>query len=144
MLSKIDRDKLLSGDTFIIATDFDNTLVDVEGYSYPDFGEPTEWFSQLKNLRKHYPNIEVILYTCREGQDLEAAIKFCMENGLIFDSVNEDTHSTSKWKTPGRKPFAHIYVDDRAISYNHKQYRRLKDTRLNGILRSIDILTKMS
>ena len=145
MLSCVDRDRLLSGQSFIIATDFDDTLVDTEGYSYPNFGKPTEWFFQLKKLMEHYPNISVILFTCREGDDLDMAVNFCRENGLEFDSVNEDIPSTLAWKKiKSRKPFAHIYVDDRAVSYNHKQYNRLGDNRLNNILRSMHILHKLS
>lgn len=99
----------------------------------------------LKKLKEHYPNISVILYTCREGDDLDAAIDFCSRNGLRFDAVNEDIPSTLAWKKiKSRKPFAHIYVDDRAVSYNHKQYNRLGDARLNNILRSMHILHKMS
>ena len=114
MLRSSDYARLIQGRNFVIATDFDGTLV--ESDEYPKFGDPTKWFKFLKFLRSNFKNVQIILYTCREGKELSSAIDFCTCNGLMFDAVNEDVPSTLVWKKKSRKPFAHIYVDDRALS----------------------------
>lgn len=110
MLRSSDYARLIQGRNFIIATDFDGTLVSI------DNGEPTKWFKFLKFLRSNFKNVQIILYTCREGKELSSAVDFCACNGLMFDAINEDVPSTLVWKKKSRKPFAHIYVDDRALS----------------------------
>ena len=97
----------------IIATDFDDTLV--EAKRFPEFGEPTPWFHIVKKLQDNFPNLKLILFTCREGKYLTDALIFCNENGLMFDAVNSDVPSSIKWKGKTRKPFAHVYVDDRNL-----------------------------
>lgn len=113
MLRCADVMKLMDGMNFIIATDFDDTLVYTD--KYPNFSGTTQWFHQLKELQEKFPNLQTILWTCRADKPLEDAVKFCKNNGLRIDAVNEDVKSTLKWKGKTPKPFAHIYVDDRAI-----------------------------
>lgn len=108
-----DFDRLVTGKEFIIATDFDDTLVNAG--EYPEFKGKTKWFYELLGTKKEYPNVKIILWTCREGKELEDAVAFCRENGLEFDAVNEDVSSSLEWKGKTRKPFAHIYVDDRCV-----------------------------
>lgn len=107
-----DLDRLLLGKNFVIAVDFDDTLV--ETTEYPYFGQTTEMFHKLLRIQKEFPNTQFILYTCREDKELDMAVKFLEINGFRIDAVNTDVESTLKWKNPGRKPFAHIYIDDRA------------------------------
>ena len=107
-----DLDRLISGKNFVIAVDFDDTLV--ETTEYPYFGQTTEMFHNLLRIQRDFPNTQFILYTCREGKELDAAVNFLKTNGFRIDAVNTDVESTLKWKRPGRKPFAHIYIDDRA------------------------------
>lgn len=33
--------------------------------------------------------IKLILWTCRNGQTLDAAVAFCKQYGLVFDSVSQ-------------------------------------------------------
>ena len=105
--------KLKANKEVIIATDFDGTLV--EAKRFPKFGKPTLWFHIAKKLQDNFPNIKLILWTCREGKYLESAITFCHQNGLMFDAINSDVPSSIKWKGKTRKPFAHVYVDDRNL-----------------------------
>lgn len=98
----------------IIATDFDDTLVKAK--KFPEFGETTPWFHVVKKLKDKYRNLKLILFTCREGEYLASALQFCHQNGLFFDAVNSDVPSSVKWKGKTRKPFAHIYVDDRNVT----------------------------
>ena len=106
--------RLKANKEVIIATDFDGTLV--EAKRFPKFGKPTLWFHIAKKLQDNFPNIKLILWTCREGKYLESAITFCHQNGLMFDAINSDVPSSIKWKGKTRKPFAHIYVDDRNVT----------------------------
>lgn len=109
----MDFDRIFKGEEFIIATDFDDTLV-LSG-KFPKFDKTTKWFHTLKATKEEYPNVKVILWTCREGKYLEDAVAFCKEHGLEFDAVNEDIPSSLAWKGKTRKLFAHIYVDDRCV-----------------------------
>ena len=81
-----DLDRLISGKNFVIAVDFDDTLV--ETTEYPYFGQTTEMFHKLLRIQKEFPNTQFILYTCREGKDLDMAVKFLETNGFRIDAVN--------------------------------------------------------
>lgn len=106
--------RLKANKEVIIATDFDDTLV--EAKRFPKFGKPTAWFHTVRELQKNFPKLKLILFTCREGKYLESALQFCHQNGLTFDAVNSDVPSSIKWKGKTRKPFAHVYVDDRNVT----------------------------
>ena len=105
--------RLKANKEVIIATDFDDTLV--EAKQFPKFGKPTPWFHVAKKLQENFPKLKLILWTCREGKYLESALAFCHQNGLMFDAINSDVSSSIKWKGKTRKPFAHVYVDDRNL-----------------------------
>lgn len=94
----------------IIAVDFDNCL-SLHG-KYPIPGEPnTKLFEYLINRQKDGDRI--ILWTCREGSDLDHAFHFCRANGLLPDHVNEnDPSMIQKFGNDSRKIFAHLYIDD--------------------------------
>ena len=106
--------RLKANKEVIIATDFDDTLV--EAKQFPKFGKPTPWFHVAKKLQENFPKLELILWTCREGKYLESALAFCQQNGLMFDAINADVPSSIKWKGKTRKPFADVYVDDRNLT----------------------------
>ena len=114
--------RLKANKEVIIATDFDGTLV--EAKRFPKFGKPTLWFHIAKKLQDNFPNIKLILWTCREGKYLESALAFCHQNGLMFDAINSDVPSSIKWKGKTRKPFAHIYVDDRNLDIKSAVFLR--------------------
>lgn len=72
----------------IYAVDFDGTLNLAD--RYPELGEPNR--ELIKFLReKQRQGDKIILWTCREGELLEAAVLFCQENGLTFDAINDNT-----------------------------------------------------
>ena len=105
----------------IIAVDFDGCLS--LGASYPDIGKPnTELISiliQLENLGH-----TTILWTCREGNELNEAIDWCARQGLCFDYVNQNV----PWLGfDSRKVVADWYIDDRAVN-------TLDKTKLRAIL----------
>ena len=96
----------------VIAVDFDGTICRSK---WPDIGEANnnliEW---LKDCRRN--GDKLILYTCREGNLLSAAIMWCMARGLEFDAVNDNLpEMIERFGNNSRKISADIYLDDRAI-----------------------------
>lgn len=96
----------------IVAVDFDGTL---HKGTWPDIGRVAPYAKEM--LRKikedgHY----VILYTCREGDDLVRAINWLLQEGIVFDRVNDNhpnnvcTHGNNS-----RKVYADVYIDDRQV-----------------------------
>lgn len=71
----------------ILAIDFDGTIT--RHSRYPQIGEPnTELIEWLK--REKEGGVKLILWTCRVGDLLNQAVKFCEKQGLYFDAVNEN------------------------------------------------------
>ena len=97
----------------IYAVDFDGTLCAND--NYPDIGEPDlKLIEYLKGLQEQGDIL--ILWTCRCGQPLAAAIKWCESYGLKFDYVNENTpHMIECFGNDNRKIFANYYIDDRML-----------------------------
>lgn len=92
----------------IIAVDFDGTLCNP---CYPEIGKAhSEIIELLKRIKAD--GHRLILWTCRDGAPLYAAIAWCKEHGLEFDAHNENVEEC-KWMT-GPKVYADIYLDDRA------------------------------
>ena len=94
----------------IIAIDFDNTLFETE---YPTILRPILPVIQMaKHERKH--GAKLILWTCREGPELDAAVEACRAEGLEFDAVNDNLpEEKAKWGNNPRKVAATEYWDDR-------------------------------
>lgn len=97
----------------IIAVDFDGTL---NLNQYPDYSTPN-WPLIMKLKDEQLSGAKLILWTCREGQDLDNALMSCKSWGLEFDSVNENLiECKSHWGNDTRKIGATIYIDDKAIT----------------------------
>ena len=96
---------------YAVAIDFDGCLCQNK---YPEIGEPN-WC--VIYLAKAYQaeGAALILWTCREGELLHAAVEACESWGLTFDAVNENL---SSWKeaygNDPRKIGANEYWDDKA------------------------------
>ena len=103
----------------IIAVDFDDTLC---MNKWPDIGEPNqsliEWLKQEK-----LTGTKLILWTCRTGDMLELAVKWCADHGLYFDAINDNIpEATEKFGSNSRKVFADIYIDDKALQIKAEQW----------------------
>lgn len=100
-------------DYAVIAIDFDGTLFETD---YPEIIKPISPVIELaKVLRKE--GAKLILWTCREGTELEAAVEACREQGLEFDAVNDNLPELKeKWKNNPRKIAADEYWDDHNMS----------------------------
>lgn len=94
----------------IIAVDFDGTLCENK---YPEIGEPRRnVIDYVKTRREH--GDKIILWTCRVGEMLENAVKWCAERGLKFDAVNANLPEViESFGGDTRKIFANEYIDDR-------------------------------
>lgn len=69
----------------IIAIDFDGTICQNE---YPEIGDPIPLaIESIKELKER--GHDLILWTCRQGELLDDAVKWCKEHGIPFDLVNE-------------------------------------------------------
>jgi hypothetical protein len=102
----------------VVAFDFDETI-------FPYSGKfKTDQVMDLALRCQSSKKCSMILYTCREDEKLEAAIKYCDEKGLYFHAVNESL-------TPGfncRKPFYNILLDDKAgLPYTYDILTRFLD-----------------
>ena len=99
----------------IYAVDFDGTL---SRGRWPDLGEPNEiLFDFLKQQKEK--GARVILDTCRNGEQLEAAVSYCRDWGLEFDAVNENLPELIElYGRDTRKINADFYIDDRAVNPN--------------------------
>lgn len=98
-----------------LAVDFDGTLFKEGAYPVP--GLPIE---KNINLCKRWRELDLvlILYTAREGQNLDIALTACQEQGLEFDYVNENLPWAIEQWGDHRKVVADFYLDDRAVSTN--------------------------
>ena len=102
----------------VIAVDFDGTLCT---RNWPNIGEPnTELITQL--IEEQEAGAAVILFTCRDKQLLKDAVKWCKQQGLVFDEVNRNLKERVRaYKSDPRKISADVYVDDRAAAFSFGQ-----------------------
>jgi hypothetical protein len=92
--------------SIIIAVDFDDTIYN---YSGQDFD--VDYVIDLIKQCQLELGAKVILFTCRENELLEAALKYCSEKDLYIDRANT---SLENYEYPSRKPFYNILLDDKA------------------------------
>ena len=96
----------------LIAVDFDGTIVTHE---YPRIGKEIPFaIDTLKRLQQ-FPDYQLVLWTVREGQELEEAVEFCREKGLEFYAVNKNYPEESAEHPEPRKLKADMCIDDRNL-----------------------------
>lgn len=99
----------------VFAVDFDGTLSFAE---WPGAGNPNDRLIDFLKKRQNKGD-RIILWTCREGRDLETAVTWCGNLGLYFDAVNDNLpERVEKYGCNSRKVSCDFYIDDRAISGN--------------------------
>ena len=102
-----------NGRATILAIDFDGTLC---VHKFPEIGEPfLDVINDLIEFRKQ--GGKLILWTCRDGNDLFKAIKWANDFGLWFDAINEDTEwvRNNYGRIKSCKVCADFYIDDRNL-----------------------------
>ena len=96
-----------------IAVDFDGTIVE---HAYPEIGRERPFATETLRMliADHH---KLILWSCREGELLKAAVDWCRERGIEFYAVNKDypeekvefnNHFSRKLKVD-------LFIDDRNI-----------------------------
>lgn len=106
-------------DCTIYAVDFDGTLCEE---AYPLIGRPNtaliEWLKERKASGD-----KLILWTSRVGPYLLEAVNWCRNQGLIFDTVNENLPEIialympqQQGIRPSPKVTADVYIDDKACN----------------------------
>ena len=97
----------------IIAIDFDGTICNS---NYPALGEPMP--HAIESVRElHQAGHFLILWTCRQGEQLNEALQWCKQNGLSFHAVNDHNPDNLKFfgGVGGKKVYADVYIDDKNI-----------------------------
>ncbi len=96
----------------IIAVDFDGTIVNHE---YPSIGKEIPFaIDTLKRLQTECQHI-LILWTVREGKELDEAIEFCKTRGLEFYAINSNYPDIIPNDIQPRKLKADLFIDDRNL-----------------------------
>lgn len=109
-----------------VAVDFDGTLCTD---AFPEIGKPNPLcIAYVKRLAAE--GSKIILHTCRENGTrklLDEAVAFCKAQGIPLFAVNENpenTHPVRFGLSPedGRKVYADLYIDDKAMNPATLQY----------------------
>lgn len=97
----------------IYAIDFDGTLCED---AYPEIGAPRPAVIDLCKVAKKAGE-KLILWTCRQGDDLKAAVEWCAAQGVTFDAVNDNLpEMIEKFGNNCRKVNADAYIDDKTVA----------------------------
>jgi hypothetical protein len=93
----------------IIAVDFDDTIC--ANTDYPEIGAPVP--GAIEYLRQfEEAGAQLILWTMRSDDALQAAVEYLRENEIPLFGVNENPEQGSWTSSP--KVYAHVYIDDAA------------------------------
>ena len=99
----------------IYAIDFDGTIVEEK---FPEIRElKPEAAKFIKQLQQN--GDKWILWTLREGEKLNEAVKFLEEHGLHPDAANDnlpEVQAAFAYNPNPRKIFANFYIDDHNAS----------------------------
>ena len=94
-----------------IAIDFDGCLCEL---AWPEIGAPHMDVIRAA-IAEQEKGAALILWTCRAGELLEAAVDWCSSYGLKFDAVNANLpERIAYYQIESRKVSADEYWDDRA------------------------------
>ena len=99
----------------VISVDFDGTIVE---HRYPAIGKELPFAtSTLRRFMEE--GHKLVLFSVREGELLEEAVKWCEERGVRFYAVNADIdedacdhQGTKHWS---RTLKADVFIDDRNV-----------------------------
>ena len=91
-----------------IAIDFDGTCVD---HRYPDIGPDVPGAVEtMKRLK--IDGHQLYLFTMRSGKELEDAVMWLVDKGIILSGVQNDPGQINWTDSP--KCYAELYIDDLA------------------------------
>ena len=93
---------------FDICIDFDGTIVK---HAYPAIGEDIPYAIEVITWLQEQGH-RLILWTMRDGDALEQAVKYLEDRSITLYGVNENP--SQHW-TSSPKAYAEIYIDDRGL-----------------------------
>lgn len=95
-----------------IAIDFDGTICRSE---FPTIKGQMPYV-QAAMHKLHEAGHYMIIWTCREGNDLVNAINWLKDNDIPFDRINDNHESNIKmYNNNSRKISADVYIDDKNL-----------------------------
>lgn len=101
----------MSDFTEIYAVDFDGTLCENR---WPEIEPPNKKLISYL-IRKRENGTKLILWTCRNEEQMQKAVEWCKQYGLEFDAVNDNLPElVEKFGNNTRKICATCYIDDNA------------------------------
>ena len=124
----------------IIAIDFDGTIVT---HDYPRVGKPVPFAKEVINMLVNNGHL-CFLWTMRDSETLEAAKKYCKDNGIMLCNYNTSPDQFSN----SPKQYATAYIDDAALGcplrYDSDMSRRpyVDWYRIAGMLTNCGLLTQ--
>lgn len=96
----------------VLAIDFDETMAEP---AYPHIGAPKPNLSFCFKALKE-KNYYIIIWTCREGLDVEKIKEWCIRHNILYDQINEHHPTLIKhYKNNTRKIMADVYIDDKCL-----------------------------
>lgn len=97
----------------IVAVEFDGTIVEND---YPKIGKERPMAFFILNEIQFRGN-KIILWTRRDGKELNEAIRFCQQNGFHFDAVNIEITPNNQFNNhnTSNKLKADVYIDSRNL-----------------------------
>lgn len=98
----------------IFAVDFDGTL---SFGNWPGVGPANNELISFLKRRKQIGD-KLILWTCRENEDLRVAVDWCTEQNLYFDAINDNLPEMIEKYGNSRKVGCDFYIDDKALAGN--------------------------
>ena len=113
----------------VIAIDFDGTLWETD---WPRLVRPILPMIEMAKTRKAAGD-KLILWTCREGAELDAAVEACRNYGIEFDAVNDNLPELKEqWGNNPRKIAADWYVDDKNLIFFPCRFGKMMFEGWNG------------
>ncbi|MBL4586401.1 MAG: hydrolase [Flavobacteriales bacterium] len=103
---------MMMGKSLVIAVDFDGTVVE---HKFPAIGKEMPFaFATLKALQKK--GHRLIMWTYRHGETLDAAVEYCLKNGVEFYAINRSFPEEKFDPTEAsRKLDCDMFIDDRNV-----------------------------
>lgn len=100
----------------VLAIDVDGTLIP-EMYPHKPAPQDLKRFAKRVLTVLHNHKATVVIWTCRDRQQLVDIVDFCIQEGVPFDAVNDNTPATIaeiENQNP-RKILATHYLDNRNV-----------------------------
>ena len=108
----------------VLGVDFDGTL---SFGKWPECGPANVGLLDFLKKRKADGD-KLILWTCREGEELEDAVQWCSIQGITVDAVNDNLPEIiEQYGCNSRKISCDLYIDDKAVAGN--VYKLLEELR---------------